>query len=283
MKQFPEVRPSPIVGVWYSADPKVLGRQVDQYIHSATLPPLAGEVVALVAPHAGHRYSGRTAGHAFAAVQGQSFDLVVVVSPYHAYTPEPLLTSAHAAYASPLGEIPVDREAVAAVNRALKDGPPGLALQPVVADHEHSLEIELPFLQRTLAAEFKLLPVMVHTLSAAVAIALGKAIAAAIAGRSALLVASTDLSHFYPVAQAQSLDHYMLAQIASLSPDAVINAETSGRGLACGAYAVAAVLQAAQERGANQAQILFYNTSGDETGDFGAVVGYGAVAILRSE
>lgn len=275
-----EIRPSPIAGTWYSADPSRLTRQVDAFLHSADLPPLVGEVIGLISPHAGHRYSGRTAGYAFRAVQGQHFDLVAVISPLHGFYPADLLTTAHQAYGTPLGPVWVDGDALHALEEHLHLLS-NKKIQPVSNDGEHSLEIELPFLQRALAGEFKLLPVMVRSQSKPTARALGEALGRTLAGRRALLVASTDLSHFYPEETANRLDAAMLQQIADFSPDGVFRAEENGTGFACGFPAVAAVLWAARALGGNAVEILHHSTSADETGDTGEVVGYGAAAILK--
>ncbi len=275
-----DVRPSPIAGTWYSADPQRLAHQVDAFLQSAVLPALSGEVIGLVSPHAGHRYSGRTAGHAFRAVQGQHFDLVAVISPLHGFYPADLLTTAHKAYGTPLGTIRVDGESMDALDETLKlisDK----KIQRVSNDTEHSLEIELPFLQRALDGEFGLLPVMIRSQNKPTARALGEALGRVLAGKRALLVASTDLSHFYPEETANQLDGVMLRQIADFSPDGVFQAEESGTGFACGYPAVAAVLWAARALGGNSVEILHHSTSADETGDRREVVGYGAAAILK--
>lgn len=279
MNETAEIRPSPIAGTWYYGNPDRLRQQVDQFLAAARLPALEGQVIALIAPHAGHRYSGLTAGHAFASVLGQERDLVVVISPMHAPYPANLITTAHRAYATPLGEVWVDDEALAEVEDHLSHD--GLNLTPVANDKEHSLEIELPFLQRALSNTFKLLPVMVRSQSPLVAKRLGHALAQVLQNRSALLVASTDLSHFYPEALANELDEEMLRRIRSFSPDELFNAERAGKGFACGVAAVAAVLWAAREMGADTIEILHHSTSGEETGDYGSVVGYGAAAVLK--
>ncbi len=105
-----DVRPSPIAGQWYPGDERRLRESVDRYIEQAKLPELEGEVTAVVAPHAGHLYSGPVAGYAFAALKGRAPEVVVVVSPMHYPYYEPLITSAHDAYETPLGKIPVDAE-----------------------------------------------------------------------------------------------------------------------------------------------------------------------------
>lgn len=275
-----DLRPSPIAGRWYSGDPRRLAQQVDDYLTGTSLPELPGQVIGLVAPHAGHIYSGRTAGHAFRAVQGQSFDLVAVLAPLHAYHPAALLTSAHQAYQTPLGAIPIDTPAMDELRQSLDSlgGPP---ITAIPRDPEHALEIELPFLQRALVGEFSLLPLMVRTHDPAALQLVGQALAQVCRPRRALLVASTDLSHFYTQSQAQSLDGHMLAQIEGFSPEGMLQAEVKGSGFACGAGAVAAVLWAARGLGATTARRLHYSTSADETGDPTQVVGYGAVALLK--
>ena len=278
----PNIRPSPIAGRWYPDDRQRLIAEVDASLAAAQIPALDGEVVALIAPHAGHRYSGKTAGHAFRTVQGRHFDLVAIVAPLHHYHPATTLTSAHRAYATPLGDIDIDLQAIALLDTALTSaGRPGLT--PIANDEEHALEIELPFLQRALDGAFQLLPVMLRTQDPAAAEALGHALAQTLTGRNGLLVASSDLSHFYSQAVAGRLDAEMLARIAAFSPEDVMAAERSGQGYACGAAGVSAVLWAARDLGANQAVVLDYRTSADMTGDPTSVVGYGAAAILKTE
>jgi len=281
MATIEHVRPSPIAGSWYEGNPKTLAHIVDQYLDQAELPDLPGELVAVIAPHAGHRYSGPVAGCAFAAVRGRSYDLVAVLSPMHQPYSEHLLTTAHAAYGTPLGEVPVDQKAVADLDARLRPVL-GKGLAPVAYDQEHSLEIELPFLQRALAGKFKLLPVMVRTQSAKVSQLLGAALAGTLRGKNALVVASTDLSHFYTQKEALVFDQEMLHRIESFSPEAVFCAEDEQKGYACGLGALTAVLWAAKDLGADTIKVLRHATSGDVTGDYSSVVGYGAAVVLKT-
>ena len=274
-------RPSPIAGLWYNGQPAALKRQIDAFIDEAELPEISGEVVAIMSPHAGYRYSGRTAGYAFKAVRGLTPDLVVVISPLHNYNHALYLTSAHRAYETPLGEIPVDVDAVDRLSQTLEDRG-AMGLTPIAFDKEHSLEIELPFLQRALAKPFKLLPIMIRHQSPEIARRMGEALSRILAGKNVLMVASTDLSHFYNQKTAEALDTEMLKQIEAFNPEAVIETELSGRGYACGVAAVASMLWAARDLGANRVQILHHSTSADETGDTDSVVGYGAAAVLKT-
>jgi AmmeMemoRadiSam system protein B len=276
-----DVRPSPIAGQWYPASPRVLADSVDAYIRAAGSPQFAGQVVGIIVPHAGHRYSGPVAGYAYAALRGLAPELVAVVSPMHYPYYQPLLTSAHAAYATPLGSVPIDQEALAVLEAGLQDAL-GYGLSAVRKDPEHALEIELPFLQRALPPGFQLLPLMLRDQSPHMVQAVGRALAQALRGRQSLLVASTDLSHFYTQAEAEALDAEMLRRVADFNPDGVLSAEDEGVGFACGRAAVAAVLWAAQELGADRVQVLHHATSGDVSGDFTQVVGYAAALILKT-
>ena len=276
------LRPSPIAGLWYEGDPKVLARKVDSYLDQAQLPKLEGEVIAVVAPHAGHRYSGPIAGYAFAALRGLTPDLVAILSPFHDYQNAPFLTSGHEAYATPFGAVPIDDTIVEALDAELQSDL-GIGLTRVTNDSEHSLEIELPFLQRALTSEWKLLPVMVRTQDPVVSQKLGKALAKTLRDKKVILVASTDLSHYFDQKAALTLDHAMLAKVEAFDPEGAFELERSGRGYACGLGALTSVMWAARELGADKVKILQHATSGDITGDYDAVVGYGAAVILKTQ
>ena len=276
------VRPSPLAGTWYEANPQSLARTVDGYLDQAELPNLPGEIIAVIAPHAGLRYSGAVAGYAFATVRGAAPEHVAIISPMHHLYAQPLLTSAHTAYQTPLGEVPVDAELVSNLDQALR-GRLNFGLTPIAKDPEHAVEIEIPFLQRAVTAGFHLLPVMMRSQTRQVAEAMGQALAETLQDKNTLLVASTDLSHFYTHEVAKRLDAAMLAQVESFSPNGVFDVYERDEGEACGIGALAAVLWAARALGADTVKVLKHATSGDVTGDFERVVGYGAAVILKTK
>ncbi|HSL29191.1 MAG TPA: AmmeMemoRadiSam system protein B [Anaerolineales bacterium] len=276
-----DVRPSPIAGKWYEGDPDVLARAVDKFLDDAQLPDPMREVVAVIAPHAGHTYSGAVAGYAFAVLRGAEPDLVAVIAPMHHPYSGPLLTTAHHAYTTPLGDILVDLEALRELDAVLTTEL-GFGLTPVSRDPEHSLEIELPFLQRALASNWKLLPVMVRAREPSISQGLGNALAQVLRDKNYVMVASTDLSHFYNQQTALTYDGAMLHAIESFDPEEAFNLERAGKGFACGLGAFTAVLWAARELGADKVKILRHATSGNVTGDYASVVGYGAAAILKT-
>lgn len=280
MNPFPSTRPSPIAGAWYPSNPKDLREQINGYLEQAPEQSLPGEVVGVIAPHAGYFYSGATAGYAYRCVRGNAYDTCVIFSPLHDYQPYDLLTSAHSAYATPLGEAPIDRDLVEACAAAIQDST-GVTLQPIANDREHSLEIQLPFLQTALGKPFRLLPLMVRSHDAVVLEVIANAISKVIANSNALLVASTDLSHFYTENEADLLDSNMLRQMSDFSPQGVLNAERTGEGFACGAGAVALMMWTCRFLGAKQVTLLHHSTSADASGDSSRVVGYGALAVTR--
>src|SRR5258706_6561511 len=199
-----DVRPSPIGRHWYPGDPQTLARDLDQYLDAVRPQAPRGALWGIVAPHAGLRHSGPVAAWAYACLRGQRPQLVAVIGPMHSPARAPLLTTAHEAYANPLGLVMVDIPAVHQLDRALHTRL-GYGLTPVRNDPEHAIEVELPFLQHMLGT-FHLLPVMLRDQRAEVAEALGHALAATLRGRHALLVASSDLAHHHPRARARELD-----------------------------------------------------------------------------
>lgn len=276
-----DVRPSPIAGTWYPGSPGALADSVDRQLAAAKVVALEGEIVGVVAPHAGHVYSGHVAAQAFRCLQGLAPEVVCVVAPLHQLHAAQVLTTAHEAYGTPLGEVAVDHALVDRLAQTLEQQA-DIRLARVRQDREHALEIELPFLQRTLTQPFRLLPVMLRDQNRQTIEATGRALAAVLSGLPAILVASSDLSHFFPVAVAQRLDAELLARLEAFDPAAVLSAEEEGVGFACGRGAIAAVLWAAAGLGADRVRLLGYATSGQVTGDESSVVGYGAAVVYRS-
>lgn len=275
-----DARPSPIAGTWYAGDPAVLSRQMDEFIRAAKIKKadLKGKVIGLVVPHAGHRYSGRTAAYAYKAVADQPCKLVVILSPFHQYFPEDFMTTAHHAYQTPLGEVEVAQAELDAMDKLLAEE--GLKIYQVANDGEHSLEIQLPFLQTVWKESFSLLPVMVRTHDSRKVKAFADALYEVIQSKDCLIIASSDLSHFFPVELAEKLDAETLRRISNFNPEGVLAGALDESAPACGAAGIAAMLYTTKRMGASRVQILNYNTSADSTGDGSSVVGYGSAAVL---
>ena len=280
MTPFSDIRPSQLAGRWYPANPEQLAESVDDYITKAQIPDITGELAALISPHAGYPYSGPVAGYAFKTLLNQEVDLVVILSPFHQVHPGAILTTGHDAYQTPLGMVPIDRDSLEWVGTALQDRT-GTELTQVHNDGEHAVEILLPFLQRTLPEGFEILPLMIREQDPSLMRALGAVLAELVKTQDALLVASTDLSHFHSAEEARDLDQTIINCIQTMDPEGLYQAHQSGSGAACGLGPLAAVIWATIEGGSVTPRILNYAHSGDITGDNASVVGYTSAVLIR--
>jgi MEMO1 family protein len=279
MNQAHTTRPSAIAGSWYPGSERPLRAVIQEFLDQANPPALAGKLLGLVVPHAGYQYSGQTAAFAFKLLAGLSFEQVILTSPFHAFARDAFLTTQHDAYETPLGSVPVDHASLDQLDAKLKAaGFPGIT--KIRREQEHSLEIELPFLQFMLNQPFQLIPLMIRTHSSNALQQLGMLLAQMANEKNTLLVASTDLSHFNQASAAEKMDRRALDNIASLNAEKLLIDNECGAAPACGAGAVAAMLYAAKELGADNAHILRYSHSGHVTGDLTSVVGYGAAAVV---
>ncbi len=280
MNEHSDIRPSPLAGRWYPANPKQLAKSVDGYITKAQIPNISGEIAALISPHAGHLYSGPVAGYAFKTLLGKKVDLVVILSPFHQFHPGAILTTGHDAYQTPLGTVPVDLDSLEWVHTKLQDRA-GIGLTKIRYDSEHAVEILLPFFQRTLQDGFQILPLMIRDQDPSLMQALGSILAQLIKRQDTLLTASSDLSHFHSAEKARELDQTIIDQIHSLDPEGLYQAQQMGTGSACGLGPLAAVIWATTEGESVTARILNYGNSGDITGDNASVVGYASAVLIR--
>ncbi|MBC7261264.1 MAG: AmmeMemoRadiSam system protein B [Chloroflexi bacterium] len=267
------VRHSVIAGSWYPGNAKQLCAMIDEFLNNVPPQRLEGDLVGLIAPHAGYIYSGQVAAYAYALLRGKPFSKVVIVSPVHRIYPGRFAVTDKAFYETPLGLVPVDTELLQAIEQHI-------TLNRVSQDMEHSLEIQLPFLQHVLG-NFALTPIMMGEQDWESAMELGQALAKAIGKEPVLLVASTDLSHFHRYDIAVRLDQLVLDHITAYDPEGLARTLAMQKAEACGGGPVMAVMVAAQKLGANRAVLLKYMNSGDVTGDRSSVVGYAAVALLR--
>jgi hypothetical protein len=261
------VRPSAIAGHWYPGNSAALRRDIERYLDAAPPRRSAGRIFGLVAPHAGYTYSGPTAGRAFAQARGAGFTRVVLLGPLHrpvrGSRVAPFMVPREAAYRTPLGDVPVDHAFLA---RLGEKSP----LSPVEGDEEHSLEIELPFLQVALG-EFSLAPVMLgehigdpgaRERAAGLAAALAETV-----DERTLLVCSTDLSHMESYDAVVNTDRRLVDLVAAFDVESVEDALARETAQACGAAGLVIVLRACRLLGALGAEVLQYTSSGDVTGD----------------
>lgn len=266
--------------LWYRADPAHLDTALLGYL-SADLPPFnPNNLVGLVAPHAGHRFSGHVAGTAFASLATSHFDAVALIGPDHrGVAPGRVSTPAVDVWRTPLGDTPVAWEFLEILREKIQ-------LAMLAVDDEHALEIELPFLQKTLG-NFRLVPLLLGDQSRQTCEQLSTVLVEAVrqTSQQVLFVASSDLSHYFDDATARQLDEETLQFILNLDPRGLLAHVATGRmhgqPLACGAGAIATVMLAARSLGATKAHLLKYATSGDVHPDRSRVVGYAAIAFTK--
>jgi MEMO1 family protein len=274
------IRPAAVAGSWYPGTRGALERDVDQYLSMATYAP-PGTVRAIIAPHAGLMFSGPVAAHAYQAVSGAEYDVAVLVGPSHHVGFDGVALYSEGGFESPLGVSYIDDDGA----RALASSS---IVQAVPAAHrrEHSLEMQLPFLQRVLP-DVRIVPLLMGYQTRETIIALADALAVSFESRRALLIASTDLSHYFDAKTAAALDSRVQAAVNAFDADALLNLfeqypeHERGRCVACGGGPAISVLRAARMLGALNARVLKYAHSGEISGDYDAVVGYLAAAIGR--
>jgi AmmeMemoRadiSam system protein B len=267
------IRRAAVAGSWYPGTAPALAAAVDAHL-ARTSRDVPGDLVALVAPHAGLMYSGPVAAHAYHLLRDRAFDVAVLVGPSHFVGFDGVAMLSSGGFATPLGVSSIDETCA----QALREASPIIREQPAPHVREHSLEMQLPFLQR-LAPAVPIVPLVMGFQTPQTARALGDALAAALKGRRALLVASTDLSHYHDAETARALDAIVIDCVSKLDADRLQHALDLQPDHACGGGPTVAVMRAAQQLGARDAVVLNYADSGDVSGDKSAVVGYLAAAF----
>jgi MEMO1 family protein len=270
------LRPAAVVGSWYPGQAPRLTAELDQYLDAATVPDLPGRLVALIAPHAGLRYSGPVAAYSYKMLAGRRRLTGFLVGPAHRVAFRGVSVWATGAFETPLGPVPIDEVAAARL----------LSAHAMIVDSarphrdEHSLEMQLPFLKHVVDA-VAIVPALMGTQEREEVEALASALASAAAGRDdAVLVASSDLSHYEPAPVASRLDALVIGDVERFDDEALMSRLESSRGHACGGGAMVAVMKAARALGATHATVLRYADSGDvPEGDKSRVVGYMAAAL----
>lgn len=274
------VRPAVSAGRHYPADPVALRQQVETLLAAA--PPGPSEApLALIAPHGDQQGAETIAARAFAALRGFQYDRVIVLAPAHLERFTFASVFSGKAYATPLGEVPLDQEfsnRLCATCRVTNRGDYGHW-----PSREYSLEVQLPYLQVALG-DFRLVPVVMGSPDEDLACPLGQAIAELLrqTGGRSLVVASSDLSHFHRDAQARRMDARALKAIRNLDPHGFLEGVRYSDYEACGAGPIAALLEVVRGLGAEPESEPAYETSFPATNDDNSVVGYAAVLFHKA-
>jgi MEMO1 family protein len=276
------IRPAAVAGSWYPGTAGALTRDVDRYlaaVDASVLP--AGRLDAIVAPHAGLMFSGPVGAFAYAAAAaGAPYEAAVLVGPSHQVAFDGVAAYPSGAFETPLGLAPID----GALASELMAAAPRIRALPAAHRREHSLEMQLPFLRRLLP-DLPIVPLLMGYQTRETILALAAALARVRATRRLLLVASTDLSHYFDAATAERLDAGVCNAVATFDPEALMERFEEapegerGRVVACGGGPLIAVMMAARARGAQHGRVLRYRHSGHVSGDMSGVVGYVAGAL----
>ncbi|SYZ74661.1 AMMECR1 domain protein [Candidatus Zixiibacteriota bacterium] len=282
MKNNIDVRYPAAAGSFYPGNPVELSKMLAQFYSEVKRESFAGRPIAVIAPHAGYIYSGRTAASAYKQLEGETYEIVVVISPSHTVFFPGASVYNGAAYQTPIGVVEIDEklsETIATINPVVylsNKGHTGGSIRG-----EHALEVQLPFLQLVLG-KFKLVAIVMGDQEETTCHALGEVLASALSGKNALIVASTDLSHYHSDKEARQLDGNIRRAVEEFNPSRLLSVLSSGRGEACGGGPTAAALIASKKLGGEKVIVTGYTTSGEATNDFSEVVGY-LGAIVTSE
>jgi AmmeMemoRadiSam system protein B len=274
-----EVRAPVVAGTFYPGSASSLKAMINDFMANAEKRPINGDLVALIVPHAGYVYSGQVAASAYKQIEGMHFDTVVLAGVSHRSAIRGASVYRSGSYETPLGSVEIDSDLA---GELLAQGAI-FSFQPGAHAMEHSLEVQIPFLQQVLS-DFKIVPILMGHWSESVCSAVGDALAKAISSRNILLIASSDMSHYHPYDAACRMDNIAISDIKLMDTANLMDNLSSGKCELCGAAPVIAILMTAKQVGADGIEILQYANSGDVTGDkSGGVVGYFAAAVYRSK
>ncbi len=268
------VRKAVWAGQFYEADKARLAAAIDAYLAAAKpVPPAGGRVAALIVPHAGYVYSGATAAFAYKLLQGADIDTAVILGPSHRVGFEGCSIYEEGGFETPLGLAEVDAETAKAIAKAS-----GYGFLPRAHAEEHSVEVQVPFLQRVLP-KAKIVPIVMGIPDEDMIRKLAGALTKALKGKKAVVVASTDMSHFLSKSEANAVDKSTIDLVKGQKMTALLSRVVRGENIMCGGEAVAAALLYARSLGETGVEILKYDDSTTGGGDSDRVVGYFSAAV----
>jgi len=277
----PAVLKAVVAGTFYPSDKKLLEQKVDALLKETEGRVQKGSTAlfGLIAPHAGYDYSGKVAAAAYRQIAGKPYKTVFLLGPSH-YVSYPVISIyPYGAWETPLGKIPIDEQIAAAIMEQCSF----IRYQAPAFEREHSLEVQLPFLQRVLE-NFKIVPLVIGRLSGPELRTLADYLTTRVEqnpGR-VLIIASSDMSHYHPYHEATAMDRTTLKQIEAVDIKTLRRSMELGTSELCGAQAVTTLMRVAENVGA-RVKVLEYANSGDVTGDKARVVGYGAVGFYAAD
>jgi len=270
-----EIREPQVAGMFYPSDPKELETQIKGYLNGIKINENLNHVAGIVSPHAGYIYSGKTAAYAYKTIEKEKYNNVIVISPSHREYFHGVSIYSGDAYRTPLGDIPINnslREKIISENSLIFAGREGHGV-------EHALEVQLPFLQ-ILLSNFQLIPMVIGDQRKEFIFELADVLYKNI-DENTLLVASSDLSHFYSKTHANILDSRVVNYINDFNYHELQSDLESKRCEACGGGGIVALLKALKMKNYKNSKVIAHTDSGDVTGDDSEVVGYLSAVIYN--
>lgn len=272
-----DIREPNVSGSFYPDDPKELSLVIDADLSKVTNRVISGDPGVIVSPHAGYQYSAGVAAFGYSLLAENKFDTVVIIAPSHAMAFSGVAVWPQGFFRTPLGDVPVDSDSCA----RLMESDPGVKENREAFSAEHSLEVQLPFLQKSLK-NFRIIPLLCGEMTLADAQLLAHSLSLLKKERGFLVVVSTDLSHYHAYEDANRIDAGTIFYLKGLDPQGLYAAFLSGKSEACGIFPLLTGIFYAREAGFNGVDILKYANSGDVTGGKEKVVGY-LSAVIRKE
>lgn len=271
-----EYRQSPHAGTWYPGSESELRGVITDYLN-AVRSRVHGDIVGLISPHAGYVYSGPIAAYAYKSVEGREYDVVIVIGPSHRHGFPGASVDTLAGRKTPLGMVPYDLK----IAQTLIKNHPSIIHEPRAHDDEHSVEIQIPFLQ-VIFKKLKVVEIVMGSQDYETCTVLSDAIFEATKGSNVLIVASSDLSHFHAQEKAEELDKRVIEAVSMFDPETLFNRLSANNCEACGGGPIITTMLAARRMQATSAKPLMYATSASTSGDYSQVVGYLAAVLQRA-
>lgn len=274
------IREPSVSGMFYPDNPGILRRDIGLYLERADIEPCVEDVFGVIAPHAGYVYSGQVAAYAYKAISRQRFDTVIIIAPSHRSYFEGVAVWDRGSFRTPLGHVGVDEETAGELIESCNI----IVSNKDVHRAEHSLEVQLPFLQ-CVFEEFRLVPLLMGAQDADLYEKAASSIERVTEGSSRrfLIVGSTDLSHYYPYETAMKIDSIAVDHLKNYDVSGMIKDTASERAQACGAGPMITTMMASKRLGADRSKVLKYANSGDVSGDMSGVVGYVSAVFFKGQ
>ena len=271
-----EIKEPSVAGTFYPAQKDALREMVDTFLSKADKSAHSGKLIALISPHAGYVYSGQVAAYGYKQIQGSDIKKVILIGSSHRSAFKGASVYAKGSFRTPLGDVKINERLAEGLLNESAD----VRFSPEAFEGEHSLEVQLPFFQ-TVLKDFTIVPILISSPS-------GKTFEhlilklTEILDEKTVLIASTDLSHYYDYATAKEMDSKIISAIERLSPKDTLELLRAGKSEMCGGVPVIIVMEVAKRAGANLGVVFKHANSGDVTGEKDRVVGYASIGFYKS-